>query len=240
MFVDQAILAVKRRETPLARRAYGLAKWVRTFRLPTLRVLFRALYAVRCLIGSALHAAAKLLWHEPVFRARCERVGERLTLFGGAPQIYGYLRISIGDDVTLHGVTTFATTKVLDDPALTIGDRTYVGYQVTISAGERVEIGSDCLIADRVLIADNDGHPVDMAKRIAHEPVAPEQIRPIVIEDGAWIGSRAVILKGVRIGKGAVVGAGAVVTRDVPPLTVVGGNPARVLRDISEENRENR
>jgi len=237
MLLDQAILSVKRQQTPWARWAYRAAKGLRTFRLPTLRAPYRVLFAVSRVVGVALAAAAKVLWHEPVFRARCERVGKRLTLFGGAPQIYGHLRIRVGDDVTLHGVTTFATSKVFDEPQLKIGDRTYVGYQVTVSAAKQVEIGNDCLIADRVFIADNDGHPLDMEKRIAHEPVEPGQVQPIIIEDGAWIGSRAVILKGVRIGKGAVVGAGAVVTRDVPAFAVVVGNPARVLRTLQEENR---
>jgi acetyltransferase-like isoleucine patch superfamily enzyme len=80
------------------------------------------------------------------------------------------------------------------------------------------------------MIADYDGHPLSPEHR--HEPPAPEDIRPVVIEDGVWIAARAIILKGVTIGRGSVVGAGAVVTADVPPRTVVAGNPAKVIKNI--------
>jgi maltose O-acetyltransferase len=62
-----------------------------------------------------------------------------------------------------------------------------------------------------------------------------EVAKPVVIEDNAWIGGAAILLPGVRIGRNAVVGAGAVVTRDVPADTVVVGNPARVIRQIEQE-----
>ena len=64
------------------------------------------------------------------------------------------------------------------------------------------------------------------------------QITPVVICDRSWIGARSIILKGVTIGEGAIVGAGSVVTSDVPPWTIVGGNPARVIRALTDEERK--
>jgi galactoside O-acetyltransferase len=61
--------------------------------------------------------------------------------------------------------------------------------------------------------------------------------QPVTIESKAWIGFNVIILKGVTIGEGAIVGAGSVVTKDVPPYTIVGGNPARVIREIPPDER---
>lgn len=86
---------------------------------------------------------------------------------------------------------------------------------------ERIEIGN-CVVI-------NDGVRLITGSHDIHSPTYDHVFSPIIIEDHAWIATDAMILKGVRIGRGAVVAAGAVVTRDVPPFTVVGGNPAREI-----------
>jgi acetyltransferase-like isoleucine patch superfamily enzyme len=82
-------------------------------------------------------------------------------------------------------------------------------------------IGDNCLIGPRVEIRDDDAHQVIGSVRAA----------PIIIGDNVWVGARATILKGATIGDGAIIAAGAVVTKDVPSRTIVGGNPARVIRE---------
>ncbi len=84
-----------------------------------------------------------------------------------------------------------------------------------------MEIGEKCMIAWDCVIMDRDYHAVEGVV---------EQTKPVIIEDNVWIGCRAIILKGVHIGKNAVVGAGAIVTKDVPEYAIVGGNPAKVIR----------
>ncbi|MBM4085349.1 MAG: acyltransferase [Planctomycetes bacterium] len=236
MSIEQAILTIKRQDSALARFLYRTAKACRSFHLPGPRFLFKLLYYERLARLNVWHHLMRFLYYEPMFRARCDHVGRRLTLIGGIPQIAGHLKVFVGDDVTMHGVTSFVTTKAADDPVLEIGDGTYVGYQVTVSAGKRVTIGKHCLIADRVLIADHDGHPLDYDRRVAGCPVDTEDIHPVVLEDGVWVGSRAVILKGVTIGRGAVIGANSVVTKDVPPFTLAAGCPARVIRSLDGRN----
>jgi acetyltransferase-like isoleucine patch superfamily enzyme len=76
---------------------------------------------------------------------------------------------------------------------------------------------------------DSDAHPRDAADRIADLPPKPEEIKPVRICRYAWIGQNAFILKGVTVGEGAVVGVNSVVVTDVPPYSVVMGNPARVV-----------
>ena len=102
-----------------------------------------------------------------------------------------------------------------------------MGYQLVIDVGCDVTIGNNVLIADRVVIRSYDGHPADPSKR--HLPAPPESSKPIIIEDNAWIGQGSFILKGVTIGSGSIVGAGAVITKDVPPNSLAVGNPARCI-----------
>ena len=111
-----------------------------------------------------------------------------------------------------------------------VGDESYLGFGLTFRLAQRISVGKQCLIADEVSITDTDGHPLDPVKRARGEPVTPDQVRPVVIEDQVWVGARAIILKGVRIGRAAIIGAGAVVTQDVPPFAVSAGNPAKVVK----------
>ncbi|CAA9277688.1 MAG: acetyltransferase [uncultured Actinomycetospora sp.] len=102
-----------------------------------------------------------------------------------------------------------------------IGDGTFVNHRSEIIAHERVSIGRNCLFAWDVQVLDSDSHSLDGGARTA----------PVRVEDGVWVGCRATILKGVTIGEGAVVAAGSVVTKDVPPRALAAGNPARVVRE---------
>lgn len=112
-----------------------------------------------------------------------------------------------------------------------------------IQVGENVFINSNCEFQDQggirignnVLIGPNCvfatlNHLEDPAKRSGMTPA------PIVIEDDVWFGANVCVMPGITIGHGAIVGAGAVVTKDVPPMTIVGGVPAKVLREVRTEN----
>lgn len=127
---------------------------------------------------------------------------------------------------------------MVDNSALDIGS--YIGYQTGIIAGRGVHIGRRVLIANRVYIAADDGHPLDPTARAANRPPATDDVKEIWIEDDAWIGEGATVLKGVRIGKGAIVGAQAVVTKDIGAYTIVAGNPARVVKCVNVEHTEAR
>jgi acetyltransferase-like isoleucine patch superfamily enzyme len=109
---------------------------------------------------------------------------------------------------------------------IVIGNGTYLNRNTEIVAAQCVTIGRDCKIARDVIIMDTDQHEL---------PGSTLATRPVQIGDRVWIGSRAIVLKGVTIGSDAVVAAGSVVTRDVPPRTVVAGVPARIVRSIEPE-----
>jgi acetyltransferase-like isoleucine patch superfamily enzyme len=116
------------------------------------------------------------------------------------------------------------------ESSITIGDRTGISG-ASITARRRISIGSDVLIGAGACVWDTDFHPLDPAQRLVHQTSGAVS-KPVTICDGAFIGGRALILKGVTVGKDAAVGAGAVVTKDVRPGDVVCGNPARVVGSV--------
>jgi len=116
-------------------------------------------------------------------------------------------------------------------PKLVIGDGTAIQFYFHCGAAGRVTIGRNVLVGGRVYITDHD-HSYDEPDLSARE--SPRlKIAPVEIGDGAFLGEGCVILKGVRVGKRAVVAANAVVTRDVPDFTVVAGVPAGVVKPVS-------
>jgi acetyltransferase-like isoleucine patch superfamily enzyme len=122
-----------------------------------------------------------------------------------------------------------------------IGNHVYIGKQVHIEANCR--IGDFCMIANRVGFVgrhDHDHAQVGFPMRFARwvgGPDTPTAYREesIIVEDEVWVGYGAILMTGTRIGKGSVIAAGSVVTRDIPPYSIVGGNPARVIKRRFEE-----
>lgn len=98
-----------------------------------------------------------------------------------------------------------------------------------VCAAVKVDIGNQCLIGANVTITDTDFHTINPIGRYDDRNLSDVATAPVVIEDNVFIGMNAIILKGVRVGRNSIVGAGAVVTKDVPPDSIVGGNPARLL-----------
>ena len=127
-----------------------------------------------------------------------------------------------------------------------IGDECFIGEGTRVWAGKSISIGNRVLISHNVNIFDSQTHSFSAKERNKHfkqifSTGHPKEIdlgeRPIVIEDDAWIACMSIILRGVHIGQGAVVAAGSVVTKDVPAWTIVAGNPAKVIRTLSEDER---
>jgi galactoside O-acetyltransferase len=127
-----------------------------------------------------------------------------------------------------------------EQASVEIGSRTHVGGGTLLDAAERIVIGDDVLVAFDVIVMDHDSHALGF-ERWRHDVAQWIEGRKdwtwvkrsaVEIADKAWIGARALLLKGVHVGEGAIVAAGSVVTRDVPAWTLVGGNPAKELRRL--------
>lgn len=126
---------------------------------------------------------------------------------------------------------------------IAIGQGCYIGENSRIWSGSDVTLGDHVLVSHNVSIMDNLTHPLDpLARRrqvasiyaSGHPPDIDLDDRPVTIGNDAWIGAHAVVLRGVHIGEGAIVAAGAVVTKDVAPYTIVAGNPAHPIRTLPE------
>ena len=119
-----------------------------------------------------------------------------------------------------------------------IGDCTFINFNFTVQDDAKVTIGNHCDFGPNVTIV-TPIHPMLADERIAYpdEDGTPRRLcraKPVTVEDGCWIGANAVILPGVTVGKNSVVGAGSVVTRDVPPGVFAAGNPCRVIRELTD------
>ena len=136
---------------------------------------------------------------------------------------YRLARIKIGKGSTIHTKTRFYNPR-----NIIIGEDTIVGEGAVLDGRARLIIGSHVDIASEVMIY-NSQHDIENENFTAVD-------KPVVIEDYVFIGPRAIILPGVTIGKGAIVAAGAVVTKDVPPYAIVGGVPAKIIGERKNKN----
>ncbi|MGN1156310.1 MAG: acyltransferase [Agathobacter sp.] len=120
--------------------------------------------------------------------------------------------------------------KSVNGGRLTIGKDVFFNHNASITCANMISIGNQCKFANNLVIVDHD-------HAIGPEGALSELVtKPIVIEDRVWCGANVTITKGVHIGTGAVVAAGAVVTKDVPAYSIVAGVPAKVIRDMKENH----
>lgn len=135
---------------------------------------------------------------------------------------------SVGENVWIEPPVHFAYGR-----NISIGDNFYANFNLTIVDDYHVTIGNNVLIAPNVTLSVT-GHPIDPELRKTGQMYA----FPITLEDNVWIGSNVVITPGVTIGENSVIGAGSVVTQDIPPNVVAVGVPCKVLRAISDRDKE--
>ncbi|HKN19728.1 MAG TPA: acyltransferase [Dissulfurispiraceae bacterium] len=178
-----------------------------------------------------------VLFFDQMIRLHCNKVGENIFFWGTYPLISNNGYIEIGDDVRIIGsnniMVGFKVTGGEDKTArLVIRDDVTIGFGCEINVASSVYIGSHVRFATGVKIFDNNSHPTDARLRREKSPMTLQDIAPIVIEDDVWIGINAVILKGVVIGEGAIVAAGSVVTKSIPPNVIAAGNPARIVKSL--------
>jgi acetyltransferase-like isoleucine patch superfamily enzyme len=141
----------------------------------------------------------------------------------------------------MHGAITLETPS----SKVRIGDQVFVGGGSLIDCVVSIHIEDHVLVSYSCLLADSDTHSVRLSQRIndvtdwrrGYHDWNTTVSKPIRILRGAWIGARSIVLKGVTIGEGAVIGAGSVVTKDIPPYHIAAGNPARVIRELTKDER---
>lgn len=191
------------------------------------------------------HLAALGVPRGAMQRLRVRRWGRRLSALDigvGTDLTEGSIDAREAGSVLVGRDSVIRGTLVLERPEarVIIGNNSLINGSTTLSCSLGISVGDDVLVSFEVLIVDHDAHSMlrderrgDLARmtsgRIRWERIAAA---PIHIGDGAWIGARSTILKGVTIGEGAVIGAGSVVVRDVPAYSLAVGNPAVTAREL--------
>jgi galactoside O-acetyltransferase len=191
-------------------------------------------------IGSILKLFATLSTRFVARRFGTFTIGPGTDLFPWRIKGGKRCRLSIGRRCLVRSTVVFEKEAA----TLSVGDRCFIGTAV-FSVADRVEVGNDVLISWGVTITDHNSHSLKFSERQrdvedwhdCSKNWMGVKVGNVVICDKVWIGFNAIILKGVTIGEGAIVGAGSVVSKDVPPFTIVAGNPARVVRELGPDER---
>lgn len=176
-----------------------------------------------------------------VVRIHGVKIGERVKVTS-APYIFKFKgsSIQLGNNVRMHGslynnpvcgAHKMVLATYSPSAEIIIGDGAAISC-ATIAAYQKVSVGKNVFIGAGAQIMDTDFHPIKAELRKNRNQIEFAASAPVVICDDVWIGAEAMVLKGVTIGKGAVVAARAVVTKDVPGNTLVAGIPAKIIREI--------
>ncbi len=172
-------------------------------------------------IGYLLDQAWHVLWGRWCLRA-CTSLGLRPRVYGW-PRLTNLGAIVIGDKFRLLSTTVPSEMVAHPGGRIEIGNGVFINYGASLSAHQLVRIGDGCQLGSYACLMDNDYHRVEDRNQSGLS-------QPIILGRNVWLGVRVIVLKGVTIGDNAVIGAGSVVTRDIPANTVAAGAPAKIIR----------
>lgn len=182
------------------------------------------LYAPHYPLDCLLFSLKRIKWH-PSWRL----LGWPVIQNRGSIKIgKNFLAVSSHKHNTLGVIQPCVLKTLRSSAVILIGDDVGISGS-TITAAGTISIGNEVLIGSGCLIMDNDAHALNPVGRRYSQ--SPEEPKSVVIEDNVFIGARAIILKGVRIGTGSVIGAGSVVVSNIPPYSIYAGNPATYRGD---------
>jgi len=190
--------------------------------------------AIYLAVRQCYYVLVRLLICEPLFKAYCTQYGRGLRTGVFVHWVQGSGKLVLGDNVLVDGKCSFLfTVRYTKDPTLRVGDNTVIGHGCAFTVGRQIAIGKHCLLAPGVRMFDSPGHPTDPLLRKTGAPANAEDVRPIDIHDNVWIGAQSIVFPGVSVAEGSVVATGSAVMSDVPPYTMVAGNPARAVARLS-------
>jgi acetyltransferase-like isoleucine patch superfamily enzyme len=166
---------------------------------------------------------------------------KKFSSIGSVPMVWGIRNvvvygpdISIGERVLIVAAPGYRTTLTTvshgkGSGRIAIGNDVLVMNGVRVSSAGSIDIGDECMLANFCYVMDSDWHD------IYNRGSVPGSVKPVTLERNVWIGDSAIICKGVTIGENSIIGAGAVVTKDVPANVVAAGNPARIVKKLDKE-----
>ncbi len=184
---------------------------------------------------------AKITGRAAAIRGMLDACGENSNVHAWIDRQMLGGRIEVGRDCSISGTLKTVTEKSL----IQIGNNVFIAGHTLLDCVNSITIEDDVLVSYECIIADSDHHNLALSIRVrdnadwrrGYHDWSTTPTAPVKICRGAWLAARVIVLKGVTIGEGSVIGAGSVVTRDVPPWSVAVGNPARVVKTIPEHER---
>lgn len=184
--------------------------------------------SLRKIIADSFHYFTRHGFGSRKWKNRFAYFGEGATIAYPA-NIQGRESIEIGDGTVILDHSRIANYRIEEiEPQIRIGKNCYICYYLTILNASSVTIGDNVLFASHVLIS-SESHGMDPESELPYMS-QPLESKPVSIGDGCWIGEKVCILPGVSIGKKSIIGAGSVVTKDVPDYSIAVGNPAKVIK----------
>jgi acetyltransferase-like isoleucine patch superfamily enzyme len=158
-------------------------------------------------------------------RNRCKLIKPRHCLFNAKQIVLGRnIRFDCGSRLDCY----------TPEARIEIGESSFFAYEVTILCASKIKVGKNCMCASHVFISDeNHGTQINELPYIKQ----PFNSKPVEIGNNVWLGEKVIVLPGVHIGDNAVIGAGSVVTHDIPKNCMAVGNPARIIKIWNDENR---
>jgi acetyltransferase-like isoleucine patch superfamily enzyme len=214
----------------MARSARQIRRSFLNFCIPAPKPIFLPLLWIVLGCRHVWYFVYRVFVCEPLFKAYCHTVGKNVHTGVFFHYVVGRGDIILEDNVVVDGKVSFLfAARLAERPTLIVGRNTGIGHECSFTVGKRITIGKNCRIANGVRMFDSPGHALRADKRKAGLPPDVDDVRPITIADNVWIGIGAVIYPGVTIGENSIVSTMAVVMSDVPPNTMVAGNPARKM-----------
>lgn len=190
------------------------------------------------LAGASFYAREAFEWGRrsvvatPVFLSQCAEYGTDISV-DRVPYINGTPRIELGSNIRISGHINISASS-RGTPTLVIGDGVFIGHGTSFAVASKISIGKYASLGGGCFVADTEGHShYNPQKPIWEVPAGDDDVSPVTIEEGVQISRNVMILKGVTIGARSVIGAGSVVRSDIPPDSIVMGNPARVVKKMT-------
>ena len=180
---------------------------------------------VKLYFGNSLFRKGVQFGDDSFIREHSKISGGKYITIGTHTRIYPYSRIECFDRIS--GETY--------SPQLSIGNNVLMGRNTTILCVNKVTIGDDCMFASNCFVSD-ENHGMDPSSGVRYEK-QKLTTKPVVLGRNVWVGEKAIILPGVTVGDNAIIGAGSVVTKDVPANTIAVGNPAKVIKQYNFEKQ---
>ncbi|HEY4529590.1 MAG TPA: acyltransferase [Luteimonas sp.] len=220
---------------PAAAAARRTRHFAHRISLPAPRLLVRPYLWLFLALRGSVFFLRRILVAEPLFKAYCTRVGRGVTTGVHVPWVQGSGELVVGDHVRISGkISINFAASFTRRPRLEIGDHSDIAHDTRFVVGREIRIGRHVEVAGGVTFRDSGGHPTDPELRRQRRAPHPDDVKPVVVHDHAWIGTGALVMPGTEIGEGAIVSAHAVVSGKVAPYSIVAGNPARRIGMVEQ------